>query len=126
MATILVIDDDEQLREFLRLTLEGEGHTVTVAPDGKVGVTRYRQSPTNLILTDIFMPEKEGLETIIQLRREFPTVKIIAISGGSDRASSNFSVLDLAKKLGANRTVMKPFDVTTILEIGRASCRERV
>jgi len=117
MATILIIEDDEQLREFLRLALEDEGHTVTLTQNGAEGVTRYRQSPTDLILTDIFMPEKEGLEAIMELRREFPTIKIIAMSGGSDRTSSNFYVLDLAKKFGAYRTLMKPFDVATILDV---------
>ena len=119
MATILIIEDDEQLREFLRLALEGEGHTVTLTQNGAEGVTRYRQTPTDLILIDIFMPEKEGLEVIMELRRGFPTIKIIAMSGGSDRTHLHFNALDLAKKLGAFRTLTKPFDITTLFDAVR-------
>jgi CheY-like chemotaxis protein len=77
MALILIIDDDNQFRAMLREMLERTGYEFLEASDGKEGLKLYRENPTDLI-----MPEKEGIETIIELRRDFPDVKIIAISGG--------------------------------------------
>src|SRR5437762_7182307 len=82
MARILVIDDDAQVRGAVRRVLERAGHTVVDVADGEAGIRAHRERPTDLIITDIFMPEQDGIETIQQLRREFPRVKIIAISGG--------------------------------------------
>jgi DNA-binding NtrC family response regulator len=106
MARILVIDDDIQILEMLRQTLEHEGYEVIDAHDGKEGMKLYREAPTDLIITDIIMPEKEGIETIMELKRGFPDVKIIAISGGGQIAPEE--CLYLAKKLGAQRTFTKP------------------
>lgn len=114
MARILVIDDDGQVRGAIRRILERAGHTVLDAADGEAGIRVYRERPTDLIITDIFMPERDGIETIQQLRREFPGVKIIAISGG-DRTRT----VDLRKDaelLGASRTLRKPFELTELLE----------
>jgi CheY-like chemotaxis protein len=108
MAKILIIDDEEQVRLYLRRILEPEGHEVVEAPDGKVGLQLYREEPFDLIITDVFMPEKEGLETIRELRSEYPEVKIIAISGGGRNIDLDF--LPLAKQFGALRTLTKPFD----------------
>ena len=82
MARILIIDDEEKFRKMLRQMLERAGHEVVEAPDGKEGVKLYREKLTDLIITDIFMPEKEGIQTIKELKRDFPEAKIIAISGG--------------------------------------------
>ena len=82
MALILIIDDDDQIRRVLRKTLERDGYDVADAPNGKEGIRLYRENPADLVITDIIMPEKEGIETIRELRRDFPEVKIIAISGG--------------------------------------------
>jgi len=82
MARILVIDDDIQILEMLGQTLEREGYEVVDALDGKEGMRLYREAPTDLVITDIVMPEKEGVETIMELKRDFPDVKIIAMSGG--------------------------------------------
>lgn len=82
MAQILVIADDAHVRLVLRQVLERAGYTVREAANGREGLQRYRTTPTELVMTDILMPEQEGLETIPALRRELPAVKILAISGG--------------------------------------------
>ncbi|PXF59428.1 MAG: response regulator [Deltaproteobacteria bacterium] len=106
MARILVIDDDIQILEMLRQTLEHEGYEVVDALDGKEGLRLYREAPTDLVITDIIMPAKEGVEMIIELRRDFPDVKIIAMSGGGRVGPKNY--LGIAKKLGVMRTFTKP------------------
>jgi DNA-binding NtrC family response regulator len=106
MARILVIDDDIQILEMLRQTLEHEGYEVIDAHNGKEGMKLYREAPTDLIITDIIMPEKEDIETIMELKQDFPDVKIIAISGGGRIGAKE--CLHLAKKLGARRTFTKP------------------
>lgn len=109
MKRILVIDDDIQVRQLLKQILEQAGYEVAEAPDGKVGIRLYRDKPADLIITDIIMPEKEGVETIIELRRDFPDVKIIAISGGS-RGIDAQNCLSYVKQLGVMRTFAKPVD----------------
>jgi len=74
MARILVVDDDDQIRTLLRVTLEREGHEVFEAPDGNVALSLYHQNPADLVITDIIMPEKEGIEMIMELRRSDPEV----------------------------------------------------
>ncbi len=107
MAKILIIDDEALIRMFLRQALEEASYEVEEASNGKEGMTLYREEPADLVITDLIMPEKEGIETIMELRQEFPEVKIIAMSGGSGIAPELY--LDLANKLGANRTFVKPF-----------------
>ncbi len=114
MTRILVIDDDDQVREMLRQTLEREGYEVVEAEDGNAGIKAYRRQPTDLIITDLIMPNKEGMETIMELRRDFPGVKIIAISGGG-RMGPEF-YLPAAKSLGAQKTMTKPVDRKELLE----------
>lgn len=117
MAKILIIDDEEQIRLYLRRVLEEEGHEVVEAPDGKVGLKINRKELADLIICDIFMPEKEGLGTITELRHSYPEVKIIAISGGGRMGNLDF--LSTAKKLGALRTLEKPFERKELLEAVR-------
>ncbi len=114
MARILVIDDDEQIRKTIHQVLELEGHEVVVASNGKEGIKLFKESGANLIITDIVMPEKEGLETITELRRDFPDVKILAISGGGRGDPESY--LTLAKVFGAVRTLTKPFQRAELLE----------
>ena len=114
MTRILLVEDDEQMRQTLRQMLEGAGHQVVDVPDGKVASRLYRESPADLIITDLVMPEKEGLELIIELRREFPGVKIIAVSGGG-RLLGPKEYLPIAKNLGALRTFEKPFNQEALL-----------
>ena len=115
MARILVIDDDEQIRGVVRRILERAGHEVQDIADGEAGVRLYRDHPADLVITDIFMPPPDGLQTIRRLRREFPEVKIIALSGG-DR-SGTLDLRDRAEVLGASRTLRKPFEMSDLLKV---------
>lgn len=111
MATILVIDDEERVRILLRTALEAEGYEVTEAANGRQGLDLYRHKPTDLVITDIVMPELNGLGMLLELMREFLDVKVIAISG----AGGEKNVLDVAKLLGARQTFQKPFSVPQLL-----------
>lgn len=113
MATILVIDDDEQLRAFMRAVLEGEGHAVREASDGLEGIRAYRQEPPDLVISDVFMDRQDGLQTILSLRSEFPPVKIIAVSGGNARVTGDY--LRHAEAFGAGETLHKPFSSTALV-----------
>jgi len=115
MARILVIDDDRKLRDVMSRALERAGHTVFEADDGAAGIRLYREHGPDLVITDIFMPERDGLQTIVQLRREFTGVKIIAISGGDQSGSLDFR--EHAEVLGASRTLRKPFDKAELVKI---------
>lgn len=114
MARILVIDDNRGFREMLADMLERNGYTVLEAPDGEAGIRLYRQSPCDLIITDLIMPGKEGFETINDLKQEFPDVKIIAMTGV--RWVDTEDYLKLAGRLGAQRTLAKPFNQKEVLE----------
>jgi CheY-like chemotaxis protein len=113
MARVLIVDDDDQVRAVFRRALEGGGYEVTDASDGKAGSRLYRQQPADLILMDIIMPEQEGLETIQELRGDFPDVKIIAISGGGRGGAADYLVL--ARKLGADLALEKPISHEDLL-----------
>ncbi len=115
MKRILVIDDDAQFRPMLGQMLERAGYEVVEAGDGEEGIKLYREAPTDLIITDIIMPEKEGVETIIELKRDFPDVKIIAISGGS-RGIDAKSCLSYVKNLGVSHVFAKPFEREELLD----------
>ena len=120
MARILVIDDDLQIREMLMQFFERDGYEVSVAPNGQAALELHRRIPADLIITDIFMPEKEGLETIMEFRRDFPAVKIIGISGGgrTERMGAE-EYLKIATVLGAHKTFSKPFELAKLLEAVR-------
>ena len=121
-ARILIIDDDTSVRAVIKGALSDAGYEVLEAADGKEGLKSYQNSPTDLVITDLVMPEKEGIETIIELRREFPTVKVIAISGGNRYGSD--SNLGMAGRLGARRTLTKPFKIPELLEAVRGVLEE--
>lgn len=106
MAQILVIDDEEMLRRTLRALLERAGHTVVEAEDGNQGLAQFKVQQPDLVLTDIIMPNREGVETIGEMRRQAPHLPIIAMSGGGSRGGDLF--LTLAEKLGASATLAKP------------------
>lgn len=108
MARILVIDDDVMLQRMLHETLRLLGHEVRQAFDGKEGVERCQEAPPDLVLTDILMPNQDGLQTIRELRRTCPDVQIIAMSGGS-RVWSELDALPFAAKFGAREVLYKPF-----------------
>ena len=115
MKRILVIDDDVQFRQMLRQALERHGYEVVEAQNGREGLKLYIQTPIDLVITDIIMPEKEGVETIIEFKRDFPDVKIIAISGGSRRLDAG-DCLYYVESLGLPHTFIKPFDHEKLLE----------
>lgn len=106
MARLLVVDDDETLLSTLELILLEAGHNVAIVPDGLEAAKLFHAKPFDVIITDLVMPNREGLETIVALRRDFPAVAIIAMSGGVDQSKT---YLQLAAKLGAHRTLAKPF-----------------
>jgi len=114
MARILVIEDDDQVRAMLKQMLEVAGHEVTEAPDGEAAIQLQKQNPANLVITDIIMPVKEGLETIMDLRKAFPALKIIAISGGGQLGPDGY--LKSAQILGADRIFPKPLEMKTVLD----------
>jgi CheY-like chemotaxis protein len=107
MADILLVDDEEQLRELLRFVLEDAGHSVREAVDGNEALESYRHHPADVVVTDIVMPNKEGTETILEFRRRYQDIKIIAMSGGGRISPQDY--LKLAKTFGANITLAKPF-----------------
>jgi DNA-binding response OmpR family regulator len=106
VTRILIIEDDQALRETLTYGLESRGYTVFQAANGLQGVEQFRRDPTDIVVTDIVMPEKDGTSTVAELRRDFPGLGIIAISGMRESSSL---YLKLAKHFGANRTLEKPF-----------------
>jgi CheY-like chemotaxis protein len=124
MARILIIDDEPQIRSMLRLMLERVGYEVAEAPDGIEGIRRYRESPADLIITDLIMPNKDGIGMIIDLKKEFPKVKIIAMSGGGVNRPEGY--LDGAKKLGATRTLTKPIDRDEMLKAVKETLKDPV
>lgn len=111
---ILVIDDDEQMRTLLRQVIEWAGYEVFEAGDGREGMLKQRQYKADLVITDLIMPEQEGLETITTLKQEFPGVRIIAISGGGRIGPEAY--LPAAKELGADRVFSKPFDIKDLAD----------
>lgn len=114
MAHILVIDDDEMLREVIAKTLELAGHSVARAEDGLQGLDVFRAQPAELVITDLIMPRQEGVETIMKLRKEFPGLRIIAMSGG---VSHSKLYLEMAGKLGAHKLLPKPFTPTELIRV---------
>jgi CheY-like chemotaxis protein len=115
MARILFIDDDVQTLDLFGQILEGAGHEVIMARDGVTGIALYRKNPTDLIITDIMMPVKDGMEVINELKQDFPQAKIIAISG-SDREVRREFFFDVSRILGAKRTFHKPIDPVELLQ----------
>jgi len=115
VAVILVIDDDEQIRRMLKWALQKEGHDVLDTPDGREGASICRKHGVELILTDILMPHKDGLDVMMEIRSEFPGVKIVAMSGGSATMPST-GCLHLASELGANEVLAKPIAKKQLLD----------
>lgn len=108
MPRVLVIDDDRHVRTIVRLMLEGEGFDVVEATDGEEGLRACRSDPPALILCDVFMPNKDGLEVIQELRGELASVGILAMSGGG--FGGTLDLLPTALEFGASDVIYKPFD----------------
>jgi CheY-like chemotaxis protein len=113
MARILLIEDDDNVRTVLYLTLVHYGHNVVEASNGREGLDRFRETKPDLVITDIVMPEKEGFEVLMKLRRKNPALKIIAISGGGLHNAAHY--LHTAKLLGAAKVLAKPFSNETLM-----------
>jgi len=118
VAKILIIDDDPSMRRTVSRILARAGHEVIEAPDGLEGVELFRRNHPDIVVTDIVMPKKEGIETILELRRENPLTLILAISGGATLlgGSAPLDYLDLAKGLGADAVLAKPFRAPDLLQ----------
>jgi DNA-binding response OmpR family regulator len=114
MTNVLVIDDDDEVREFLIRLLKRRGYSVIGARDGEAGLASLAAESFALVITDIVMPDMEGLETIKRIRRGNPTLPIIAISGGG---SNQIDYLKFARKFGANAVLAKPFEPAELLDI---------
>lgn len=117
MASILIIDDDAPVRVLLCRILEEDGHMVHEAANGQMGLTMYRQEPADLVITDILMPERDGMEVTLALTREFLDAKVIAMSG----ATGARSLLNVAKLFGARQVMQKPFTVEEVRRLVRVT-----
>src|SRR5258708_25778231 len=113
MARILVIDDEEDSRALVSQALESDGHEVIPATDGAQGLALQRQLPADLVITDIFMPEAHGIETIHELKKDFPRLKVIAMSAGGRSSSILHAVLTTASPLGIDAFLAQPFGLRT-------------
>ncbi len=117
MARILIVDDDEQVRNVFHRLFENESFEVHEAADGNEALESIRRFPADIVITDIVMPEKEGFQTIRELRREFPALKIIAVSGGGLLDPGLY--LECAKQIGASYAFSKPVDRNVLLDAVR-------
>lgn len=111
MGTILVIDDDPLLLDVVREILQIDHHEVRIAPGGAEGIKNYRESPADLVITDLIMPHKDGVSVIVELKEEFPEVRIIAMTG-----TPKLEKLAEAVRAHVNRVIAKPFDQEELLE----------
>ncbi len=107
MSAILVIDDDPAVREVVREMLRGEGHEVSTADNGRQALEALAAEVFDLVVTDLIMPEQEGIETIAEIRRRDPDIPIVAMSGGGRLGPGDY--LETARFLGADATLAKPF-----------------
>jgi CheY-like chemotaxis protein len=123
MPRVLVIDDNEDFRKLALLWFQIHGIDAEGAANGVEGLNLQRKSPADIVVTDIFMPEKEGIETIQDLRREFPAAKIIAMTGRE--SLTDYDVFQVARELGVVKTFKKPFKlddlVAAVEEISRGA-----
>jgi DNA-binding response OmpR family regulator len=115
-VTILVVDDDDNIRLVLRRMLESAGYEVREAPNGRVAMEELSRRPARVMITDIFMPEQEGIETIRIARKTYPDLGIIAISGAAGE-----HYLKMARVLGARASLLKPFHLRQVLETVKAT-----
>jgi CheY-like chemotaxis protein len=113
MARILLIEDNDSVRTILAEHLALAGHTVIEAGDGREGLARFRQAGADLVITDIVMPETDGLEVLMALRETHPSVKIIAISGAGWDSGAGY--LQMAKHLGSAKVLLKPFSPAVLI-----------
>jgi DNA-binding response OmpR family regulator len=116
MAKILIIDDDPVLRGTMRKILERAGYDVSEAADGDAGRRQVAAGAPDLVITDLLMPEKEGIETIQELTERFPDVRILAVSGAGGSDDEEGPLMD-AKLFGAHAVLPKPFSVQALTDV---------
>ena len=121
---VLVIDDNADIRETLRWLLEDEGYAVSAAANGREGLKAQRNEPADIVVTDIFMPEQDGIETLWMFREEFPSVPIIVMSGGGMPGATDY--LSIARELGAQKTLTKPLDPQELIDVVGQITRSRL
>jgi CheY-like chemotaxis protein len=121
MANILVIDDESEVRYAIRAVLEDQGHAVDEADTGTAGLAAMEERAFDLVICDIIMPDKEGIETIVEIKQRLPQQKIVAISGGGRIKKEDY--LAVAAAVGATYTVSKPFDAETLTDMVNAILR---
>ncbi|MBF0455421.1 MAG: response regulator [Magnetococcales bacterium] len=120
MSEILVIDDEPRLLNLLKRVLEEAGYSVATAENGRMGLQVFNEVQPKLIITDILMPEMDGIDVIRTFLEDHKSVKIIAISGGSRHLSADFT-LQMAHSFGVEKTLFKPFSNQEILSAVEAS-----
>jgi DNA-binding response OmpR family regulator len=113
MAGVLIVEDDKELREMIALALTRRKFTVLEAVNGKDAIMRFKPSITEIVVTDLIMPEEDGLKVIMKLREIKPSLKVIAISGGGKAGPGSY--LNLAKALGADAIYSKPFSINDLV-----------
>lgn len=130
MARILVVEDTPEVRRTLRRMLETEGHTITEAGNGVEAIEQLRETPVDLVITDILMPDKDGIELLRHIPEVRPGIPVIAMSGGGRQLPATVA-LSLSKAVGATHTLYKPFRkpeliqlIDGILHPSRAPCRD--
>lgn len=122
MPRVLVIDDHDDTRDAYRLILEQAGFEVDDAPDGAAGLAAFRAEPASVVICDLFMPEKDGIETIIALRKEYPLVRIIAVSASARMGP--LDLLEVAQRLGASQIFEKPVEPAVIVAAVRKALED--
>lgn len=113
MPGVLIVEDDKELREMLKMMLLRKNYTVLEAENGKAAITHFKPLLTDIVVTDLIMPEEDGLKVVIKLRELKPSIKIIAISGGGKVGPASY--LNLAKALGADAVYSKPFSLNDLV-----------
>jgi two-component system, cell cycle response regulator CpdR len=113
MPGVLIVEDDKELREMLKMSLLRSGFTVMEAENGKDAIAHFKPLVTDLVVTDLIMPEEDGLKVVIKLRELKPSIRIIAISGGGKVGPGSY--LNLAKALGADAIYSKPFSIKDLI-----------
>jgi len=120
VTRVLVVDDNADMRLTTKLLLEDAGYEVELAANGREALEVQRARPSQVLLTDLFMPDADGFETIQRFRKEFPDMRIIAMSGGASTSAIRTDHLPVASEIGAHATLRKPFPIEKLLEALRS------
>ena len=119
---VLIVDDNDDIRRLLASVMHRAGYEAIEASDGKQAMQRVREAPVDVAIMDMIMPGQDGMETIMELRREYPAVKVIAVSGGGRIGAMDY--LDWAQKIGACRAFEKPFDIMELVAAVKALAQQ--